>query len=344
MVFFRFVFEPMDELNSTPTPLPPDEDLTEVRKPTSLLIAQFFLFPLIIIGICVGIFLFFGYMTFEQKTPAEYLSQISKGSGNQRWQAAFELSTIVKSNPEKANTPEFVEKLSEAYKNSLDDDIPVRRYIALILGSFKDKSSVPMLSEGLRREDKLMSADWRNPGLFYWFRPTVEQIREDLIQNKIYTLYALGSIGDNAAVPVVLEFTKDREASVRKVAAFVLGSLQDKQADESLRVLLNDSKDDVKWTAAIALAQLNDSAGAELLMKLTDRSYVNALPDLTPDELSLLDPNAVDPRSVLMANAVKALGMLKHEPAKEKIRTLSESDPSSEVRKAALEALKKYEQ
>ena len=54
----------MDELKSIPSPLPPDEDLTEVRKPTSLLIAQFFLFPLIIIGICVGIFLFFGYLLF----------------------------------------------------------------------------------------------------------------------------------------------------------------------------------------------------------------------------------------------------------------------------------------
>ena len=55
----------MDASTKTNSPaLPPDEDLTEVRKPASLLIAQFFLFPLIIIGICVGIFLLFGYMMF----------------------------------------------------------------------------------------------------------------------------------------------------------------------------------------------------------------------------------------------------------------------------------------
>ena len=62
----------MDASNTNSAPLPPDEDLTEVRKPASLLIAQFFLFPLIIIGICVGIFLFFGYLTYEQRTPTEY--------------------------------------------------------------------------------------------------------------------------------------------------------------------------------------------------------------------------------------------------------------------------------
>jgi HEAT repeat protein len=331
MVFFRIVFEPMDELNSTPNPLPPDEDLTEVRKPTSLLIAQFFLFPLIIIGICVGIFLLFGYLTFEQKDPSEYLDQITKGTGNQRWQAAYELSTLVMSNPTRTHTPAFVAKLSEAYMKTLDDDIAVRRYIALILGEFKEKDAIPMLTEGLHRDDKLMSAEWKEPGLFYWFRPSVEQIKADLVQNKIYTLYALGSIGDNSAVPVVLEFTKDQEALVRRTAALVLGLLKDPRAVESLRVLLNDPNDHVKWDAATALGQLNDSEGAELLMKLIDHSYVDALTEMSTDE-----------KALLMANAVRALGELKHEAAKEKIRVLSQTDPSPKVRSAALDVLKKY--
>src|SRR5215211_6254654 len=105
----------MDQLNSNASSLPPDEDLTEVRKPTSLLIAQFFLFPLIIIGICVGIFLFFGYLfmgTADQTTPAQYLQRMGSGNSTQRWQAAYELSNLVKLNPERARTPEFVEKLT----------------------------------------------------------------------------------------------------------------------------------------------------------------------------------------------------------------------------------------
>src|SRR6185436_18555011 len=118
----------MDDLNSNASPLPPDEDLTEVRKPASLLIAQFFLFPLIIIGISVGIFLFFGYLIFgsvDQKTPSQYLERMRSGTGTQRWQAAYELSNLVKANPERAHTPEFVERVTQTYKDSADEDILV---------------------------------------------------------------------------------------------------------------------------------------------------------------------------------------------------------------------------
>ena len=324
----------MDELNSNATPLPPDEDLTEVRKPTSLLIAQFFLFPLIIIGICVGIFLFFGYLIFgnaDQKTPAEYLQRMRAGNGTQRWQAAWELSNVVKANSEQAHTPEFIESLSVAYKDSPDEDILVRGYIALIFGKLKESSAVPMLSEGLRREEKLKSAEWDRGGLVRFLQPSRDQIREELLQAQIYTLWALGSIGDNSAVPVVLEAAKNPDASVRKVAAFVLGSFKDQRAIEDLRVLLNDSKDDVRWNAALALAQSNDGEGAELLMKLIDHSYVDSILEMTPEQ-----------KAELMVNAVTGLGILKHEAAREKIRALSESDPVVAVRNASLEALKKY--
>jgi HEAT repeat protein len=334
----------MDELNSNASPLPPDEDLTEVRKPTSLLIAQFFLFPLIIIGICVGIFLFFGYLFFgtaEQKTPAQYLQNMRSGNGTQRWQAAYELSNLVKSNPQRANTPEFVESLAAAYKDTADEDILVRGFLAQIFGEFKERSAVPLLSEGLRRDERLKTANWDRGGILGLLTPSLDQIREELVQAQIYTLFALGSIGDNSAVPVVLEFGKNQEASVRKVAAWVLGSFKDPQAVEVLRVLLNDPVDDVRWNAAIALAQLNNSEGAELLMKLIDHSYVDTLPNMTAS-CPQWRTQCEDPRAVLMANAVTALGILRHEPAREKIRALSENEPALGVRKAALEALKKY--
>jgi len=334
----------MDELNSKASSLPPDEDLTEVRKPASLLIAQFFLFPLIIIGICVGIFLLFGYLIFgsaDQKTPSEYLQRMRSGTGTQRWQAAYELSNLVKSGPERAHTPEFVESLTAAYKDTPDEDILVRGYIALIFGLFKEHSAVPLLSDGLRRDEKLKSAEWDDGGLLRFLRPSLDQIREELLQDQIYTLWALGSIGDNSAVPVVLEFGKNQEPSVRKVAAYVLGSMKDERAVEGLRVLLNDSADDVRWNAALSLAQLGNSEGTELLMKLIDHSYVDPLPNMTASCPQWVTQCA-DPKALLMANAVTGLGILKYEPAKEKIRALSENDPAVEVRNASLEALKKY--
>ena len=72
------------------------------KKPTSLLIAQFFLFPLIIIAICIGIFLLFGYLTYEQKSPQEYLNEVRTGSELCcRWQSAYELSNMIASQKEK---------------------------------------------------------------------------------------------------------------------------------------------------------------------------------------------------------------------------------------------------
>ena len=321
----------MDAPNPNSAPLPPDEDLTEAKKPASLLIAQFFLFPLIIIGICVGIFLFFGYLTYEQRSPSEYLNDIESGTGNQRWQAAFELSNIVKSNPDRARTPEFVESLVAAYKDSSDEDILVRRYLALILGEMKERSAVPILLDGLVREENLKSVDWSKRDWFQWQRPSLSEIAEDLVQNQIYTLWALGSIGDNSAVPGVLEQLKNRDPSVRKIAAYVAGVLGDRRAVEALSPMLGDPNEDVRWNAALALAQLGDSEGAELLVKLLDHSYVDSLPDVTPEQ-----------KTELMVNAVKGLGKLKHAPALERIRALSESDPVPAVRSASLDALKKY--
>src|SRR5205809_5827452 len=116
-------------------PVPPIDDLIEVRKPTSLLIAQFFLFPLIIIAICIGIFLLFGYLTYEQKTASEYLNDVKTGSNICcRWQAAYELSNIISSQREKLREADFVNDLIKVYESSRNEDPRVRRYLALTMG------------------------------------------------------------------------------------------------------------------------------------------------------------------------------------------------------------------
>src|SRR3990167_7108401 len=106
------------ETKSTSVSLPPADDLAEVKKPASLLIAQFFLFPLIIIAICVGIFLLFCYLTYDQKSPREYLDEIRTGSGNRRWQAAFELSSIVASNKDQLRNADFAQDVIAVYQSS----------------------------------------------------------------------------------------------------------------------------------------------------------------------------------------------------------------------------------
>src|SRR3989454_9057461 len=142
------------ETKISSVPAPAIDDLVEIKKPTSLLIAQFFLFPLIIIAICIGIFLLFGYLTYEQKTPQEYLNDIRTGSELCcRWQSAYELSNIISSQKEKLRKTDFVDELVKVYQGSREGDPRVRRYLALTMGHLGDPRAVPALIEGLSDTD-----------------------------------------------------------------------------------------------------------------------------------------------------------------------------------------------
>jgi HEAT repeat protein len=284
--------------------IPPAEDLVEVKKPTSLLIAQFFLFPLIIIAICIGIFLLFGYMTYEQRSPAEYLSLIRTGSGTQRWQAAYELSNMISRDKQKVAGPDFARDVIAVYRNSRDDDPRVRQFLAVTMGQIGDKRAIPALLDGLN---------------------------DPQAENEISTLLALGLIGDNAAVPGVVKQLQNKEPAVRKMAAYVLGAIKDPSAIHDLQVALNDDSQDVRWHAAMSLAEMNDATGAGILVNLIDRSQVDRIDGMTPEQ-----------KSDLMVNAVKCLGILKYEAAKGKLQSLSQTDPDLAVRDASLEALKKF--
>ena len=87
----------------------------------------------------------------------------------------------------------------------------------------------------------------------------------------------------------------------------------------------------MRWYAAIALAQINNPAGTEVLMNLIDHSYIDQLEGFTPEQ-----------KSQLLINAVKCLGILKFEPAKDRILALSRTDSDPAVRSASLDALEKY--
>ncbi|OLC31271.1 MAG: hypothetical protein DMG20_14595 [Acidobacteria bacterium] len=293
------------ETKISSVPVPPIDDLIEIRKPTSLLIAQFFLFPLIIIAICIGIFLLFGYLTYEQKTAQEYLNDVRTGSELCcRWQSAYELSNIISSQKEKLRRTNFADGLVKVYQSSRSEDPRIRRYLALTMGHLGDPRAIPALVEGLSDSD---------------------------IDNQIYNMWALGSIGDSAPVPDIAKKLEAPDPAVRRTAAYVLGALKDPRAIRDLKIALNDPSPDVQWNAAIALAQLNDASGSELLTTLLDRGYVDKLEGMTSEQ-----------KSQLVINAIKCLGILKFQGAKDKILALSQNDPDLAVRDASLEALKKF--
>src|SRR5215510_10144291 len=184
------------ETKSPSVSIPAPDEFAEIKKPTSLLIAQFFLFPLIIIAICIGIFLLFGYLTYEQKTPQEYLNDVRTGSELCcRWQSAYELSNIISSQKDRLRNTDFVNDLTKVYQGSRDADPRVRRYLALTMGHLGDVRAVPALIEGMNDTDS---------------------------ENQMNNLLALGTIGDKSATPAVMERLTSNDPAVRKMSAFVL--------------------------------------------------------------------------------------------------------------------------
>src|SRR5947209_19160570 len=146
-----------------------------IDNPTSLLIELFFLIPLIIIEICIRIFLLFGYLTYEQKTPQEYLNDVRTGSVLCcRWQSAYELSNIISSQQEKLRRTNFADDLAKIYQSSRSEDPRIRRYLALTMGHLGDPRAIPALVEGLSDSE---------------------------IDHQISNMWALGSIGGFAPVP-----------------------------------------------------------------------------------------------------------------------------------------------
>jgi hypothetical protein len=268
--------------------------------------ARFFLLPLFVVGTALLIFLVFNFMTFDRRSPAEYLQEVRGGGPNRRWQAAFELSRSIgriPPGPERdALTAETLRTFGTLSRNR-PEDVQVRRYLVLVLGKLADPAAVPVLLTAAKDPDP---------------------------ETRLYAVWALGVLADPRALETVLETSQSEDAGARKMAAFVLGRLGRKEAVPRLLVLLEDPATDVRWNAAIALASLKDPSGLPVLHTMIDRTSLARL-SLTGDQVE-----------AAMVNALKALALLRNPESLPLIRKIAESDPNLRVREAARQAVQAY--
>ncbi len=285
---------------------PGDEDADDsIEEPRGAgrLIARFFLLPLLVVGAAVGVFLVFNLMTFERRSPRDYLQEVRGGTANRRWQAAFELSRSLPNLPpeERAALTAETLRIFEGLSGKRPEDIPVRRYLVLVLGRLGEASALPALQAAAVDPDP---------------------------DTRLYAVWALGKIGDKAAFPTVLEASHSEDAGARKMAAYVLGQLGDPRAIPRLQVLAEDKVADVRWNAGIALAELGDASGLPVLHSMIDRSALaRQAPQLSSDQTE-----------AAMVNALKALTLLKDAATLPAIEKLAKEDPNLRVRDAARRA------
>jgi hypothetical protein len=284
---------------------PPEDDdsIEESPRGAGRLIARFFLLPLLVVGAAVGVFLVFNLMTFERRSPRDYLQEVRGGTANRRWQAAFELSRSLPNLPpeERAALTGETLRIFEGLSGKRPEDVPVRRYLVLVLGRLGEPAAVPALDAAAKDPDP---------------------------DTRLYAVWALGKIGDKATLPTVLEASHSEDAGARKMAAYVLGQLGDPRATPRLKVLAEDRVADVRWNSAIALAELGDASGLPVLRSMIDRaSLARQAEGLSSDQVE-----------AAMVNALKALTLLKDAGTLPQIEKLAKEDPNLRVRDAARRA------
>jgi len=295
----------------TEAPPLPDEgqaDAPAEKRHCPARLLEFFFFPLVIVAVAAGVFVLFGLITAEGKTPRDYVGLIRNGDSNRRWQAAFELSKVIGASKDtRASDPRLAGDMASLFKDAAGDDPRVRRFLALALGRLGDAGAVPVLLEyvrGVRR------GEGTDP------------------ETHVYAVWALGAIGDAAAVPDLVGLASHEDAGLRKTAVHALGAFPSPEATAALEGALADPVGDVRWNAAAALARRGRASAVPVLEQMLDRG-----------ELSRSEGVTADQTEEILLQAIAAAALLADPKLEARLTALGDADPSLKVRAAARRCL-----
>jgi HEAT repeat protein len=293
------------------------------------LAVQFFLIPLVVVGVTVLMYVGFRSLLADDRAPQDYLTEIRSGGANRQWPAAYELSRLM-SDPAVRADRALAPALVRAFEEARDGDPRVRRYLALAIGRL-DPPLPPAAVAALVASLDEPAVPWQ-PDWLSRFNGWTEI---DINEARITTIWALGSSGDPTVVPRLQPWLDSSDAGIRKMVVYALGALPGEEQLATLRTALTDTVPDVRWNAAIGLARHDNREGVPVLGQMLDRAYV----EQTVTREVRLDAD-VDPVADVMIGGLRALAALKDASLRASIEALSQQDRSMKVRQAALEALK----
>ena len=293
------------------------------------LAVQFFLIPLAVVAITVGVYVGFRSLLADNRGPKDYLAEVQNGGSDRRWPAAYELSRLM-DDPKVRADRSLGPALVGAFERAKEDDPRIRRYLALAIGRLDppmSREAIAALSASLDEETRPASQDWvsRFTG---WSTTDIGEVR-------ISAIWALGASGDPAVAARLQPLYASPDAGIRKMVVYSLGALPGDIQVATLRAALQDEIPDVRWNAAIALSRHANHEGVPVLRQMLDRSYV----EQTVKREARQDVDQ-DPIADVMIGGLRAAAALKDEQLRMTIERLSENDRSMKVRQSALEALK----
>src|SRR5439155_18392274 len=97
------------------------------------LAVQFFLIPLAVVGITVGVYVGFRSLLADDRRPQDYLTDVRMGGMSRSWSAALDLSKQM-DDPKVRGDKALAAGLVKAFDEAKDGDPRVRKYLALAIG------------------------------------------------------------------------------------------------------------------------------------------------------------------------------------------------------------------
>jgi len=103
----------------------------------------------------------------------------------------------------------------------------------------------------------------------------INRLRTKSVEIRTYILQALGKVGDESALPAILDAVKDSNSTIRRFAVSALADLGDTRAVDALIGALNDSETDIRVAATMALGRLGGKRAENALIALLDDKEIS---------------------------------------------------------------------
>jgi HEAT repeat protein len=292
------------------------------------LAVQFFLIPLAVVAIGVGVYVGIRSLLTETRSPEEYLAEVRAGGLARQWPAAYELSQLM-DDPKVRGDKSLALALVKAFDDAKEGDPRVRKYLALAIGRLEPPlphEAIAVLLNSLDLPEKPWEPD-------VWSR--INGWTPEMNEARISTIWALGASGDPEVVPRLQPLYASPDAGIRKMIVYALGALPGDAPLVTLRTAIQDPVTDVRWNAAVALARHGNHDGVPVLRQMLDREYVEQAV-----KRDVRQDSDQDPVADVLISGLRAAAALRDVTLKPSVTSLSRQDRSMKVREAAMEALR----
>ncbi len=330
-----------------PDPGPPQaEDDAPSASPYRNLFVPLVVVPFMVVGVLVGVFVFFGAVSGREASIEENLAQLASGGSNESKQAAMSLVAQAVENrralqsgqPAPWQTPaDFEDRLEKAWESIGDD--PLHGYKRLAVAQLAALYKLPGALEKLDSILKLPDSSSNNPeysGTLFKLRAAVSGVdpADHDGQLRLYAMVGLTWLDDPRAAERVLPHLADPDPFIRQAVIGVLQHLPGPQTTAALVELLDDAAVEARGQAAISLSHLGDPRGAAVLRELVDPAVYERAHQAEPRKFA-----APQHARSSRVKAVEALGRLALAEDLALLERLAAQEPDSLVREAALRAL-----